>query len=79
MKRKKWILIAAIVIFAAAWLALAASIALGLDVRIRTGAVIAAAIASEGLIWCAAGVLGLSIFEARQRIWRALARPFSRR
>lgn len=77
MTHRKSTLIVAIVICAAAWLALAASIILGLDVRVRVTAVIVAAFASEALIWCTAAVVGLSAFEARRKIWRM--RPFSQR
>ncbi|GAB4119338.1 MAG: hypothetical protein Tsb0027_13600 [Wenzhouxiangellaceae bacterium] len=36
--------------------------------------VTATAVATEGLFWLAAAVLGVTVFQARHRIWRWLTR-----
>ena len=55
-----------------AWIALAVGLALGVDRGTRLVLVTAAAVATEGLVWLSASLLGLRVFEARQRLWQAL-------
>ena len=55
-----------------AWIALAVGLALGVDRGTRLVLVTAAAVATEGLVWLSAFLLGLRVFEARQRLWQAL-------
>lgn len=57
---------------AAAWVAL--GIGLYMDVSRQTRIVLAvvAALATEALFWSVAATLGLSVFEARRRIWRRI-------
>jgi len=55
-----------------AWVFLGATFIFELDRPWRIGAVIVAAIATEGFMWTAAGMLGWKVFESRNAIWRRL-------
>lgn len=56
----------------AAWVAL--GVGLWLDVSRQTRIILAvvAALATEALFWSVAATLGLSVLEARKRIWRRI-------
>lgn len=67
----RWIALGGVVCLLA-WIALAVGLALGVDRGTRLVLVTAAAVATEGLVWLSAFLLGLRVFEARQRLWQAL-------
>lgn len=54
------------------WIGLAASLPLELDRSWRLGFAIVAAVATEATFWMCAAALGVSVFEARKRIWRKI-------
>ena len=69
----KWILPAvAVVVCAAAWAGMLLGFYLKVDLKTHTMLVTAAALASEAVIWTFAAALGLTVFEARRRIWARL-------
>jgi hypothetical protein len=76
MKLKHMIGLAGLAVFLAAWAAVGAGFLLRVDPVTWTVLVVIAAFASEALIWCLAAMLGLTVFEARRRIWRWMTRPF---
>lgn len=78
MKLKHLIDLTGAVVFLAAWAAVGVGYVLHVEVTTWTALVVVAAFASEALIWCLAAMLGLSVFEARRRIWRWLTGPFGR-
>jgi len=57
---------------AASWIALGLAWALDWPTQIFVGAVIAAALTTEGLIWIGAIVLGWTAFANRARLWKRL-------
>lgn len=67
---------AGLAICIASWIALGIGFALRVDITVWTILVTAAAIATELMFWCVALMLGLTVFEARRKIWRAVTRPF---
>ncbi len=81
-KWKKIVLGAVAAVVALAWVALAVALVLGVQ-TVGKAAWIAvvtfAAVATEVGIWITAAVLGLSIFQARKRIWQWMTGPFRRR
>lgn len=56
----------------AAWVALGAALWLDMDRGARLTLVVVAALATEALFWSVAAALGVTVFEARKRIWRRL-------
>lgn len=75
--RLKWLIgVVAALLFLGSWGAVIAIPLLGLDRQSWVIAVTAAAFATEGLFWAGAAILGVSVFEARRRIWRGLRRLF---
>lgn len=75
----KWIVPAvAGVAFVAGWAAVGAGVLMGVDRGAGIALVTAAALATEALFWAGAFALGVSVFEARRRIWRVVSRPFRR-
>jgi len=70
---RRWVLVGGAAICAICWVALGIGIAT--DVSKGTLFVLAmlAAVATEGLFWVAAAVLGVTTFQARRRIWRWLS------
>ncbi|MEH6663486.1 MAG: hypothetical protein V7678_01435 [Brevundimonas sp.] len=56
----------------AAWLALGAGLYLDVSRETRLILVVVAAVATEALFWSIAATLGLSVLEARKRIWRKI-------
>ncbi|WP_394001255.1 hypothetical protein ACF3M1_12910 [Luteimonas sp. WGS1318] len=73
----RWIALGGVVCLLA-WIALAAGLMLGVDRTTRLVLVTVAAVATEGLVWLSAFLLGLRVFEARQRLWQALRSRFVR-
>lgn len=55
-----------------AWISLGVGLYLGVERPTRFVLAIVAALATEGLFWTAAAALGVSVLEARKRIWRRL-------
>lgn len=60
-----------------AWLAVGIGLAVGVDRTTRLVLVTCAALATEGLVWLSAALLGLRVFEARRALWQALKRRLS--
>ena len=56
----------------AAWISLGVGLYVGVDKGIRIALAVAAAVTTEGLFWTVAALLGVSVVEARKRIWRTL-------
>ena len=56
----------------AAWVALGVGLYLDVSRQTRLILVVAAAVATEALFWSIAATLGLSVLEARKRIWRRI-------
>lgn len=73
----RWIALGGVVCLLA-WIAVAAGLALGVDRTTRIVLVTVAAVATEGLVWLSALLLGLRVFEARQRLWQTLRSRFVR-
>lgn len=74
-QRRKWMWIKlAGVACLMSWVALVAGI--GLDVDTGTMLILAtvAAVATEGTIWLAALLLGVSAYQARRRLWEKIRR-----
>ena len=71
---RRWLLVGGGLICLACWIALGVGIAM--DVSRATLLVLATltAVATEGLFWLAAAVLGVTVFQARRRIWSWLSR-----
>jgi hypothetical protein len=76
MKLKHIVGIVGLTAFLAAWIAVAVAYAIHVDKTTWVTLVVIAAFASEGLFWCVAFMLGVSIVEARIRIWAWLKTPF---
>ncbi len=70
MRWKKLLLGGFALVVIAAWAATAVVFLLEFPQGVRYGALFIAAIATEGIFWAAAIVLGVSVVESRQRIWR---------
>ena len=56
----------------AAWIALGVGLYLDVSRQTRLILVVVAAVATEALFWSVAAALGLSVLEARKRIWRKI-------
>ena len=71
---RRWLLIGGGLVCLASWIALGLGIAM--EVSRGTLFVLAtlAAVATEGLFWLAAAILGVTVFQARRRIWNWLSR-----
>lgn len=71
---KRWLLLVGGVLCLISWVAL--GLGLFMDAPRNTLLLLAtfAALATEGLFWVAAAVLGITVFQARQRIWGWLSR-----
>lgn len=70
-RRLLWTLAAVVAAIAACgWIGLGLTLALDAGRQARLIAAVAAAVATEGAFWLAAAALGVSVFEARKRIWR---------
>jgi hypothetical protein len=76
MKLKHVVGGAGVALCTASWIALGAGFVIGVDIKVWTILVTIAAIATELMFWGLAVMLGLTVFEARRKIWRSLTRPF---
>lgn len=56
----------------AAWIALGAGLYMDVSRQTRIILAVVAAVATEALFWSIAATLGLSVLEARKRIWRKI-------
>ncbi|MFN4295267.1 MAG: hypothetical protein ACK4FB_00360 [Brevundimonas sp.] len=56
----------------AAWIALGVGLYMDVSRQTRIILAVVAAVATEALFWSVAATLGLSVFEARKRIWRKI-------
>lgn len=70
--RRWWLIAIAASVCVLSWIALAVGLVLGVGFTPRLVLATAAALSSEALVWIVAGVLGLRLLEARQRIWQRL-------
>jgi len=71
---RRWILIGGGAICLGCWIALGLGIAMEVSKGTLFVLAMLAAVATEGLFWVAAAVLGVTVFQARRRIWGWLAR-----
>ena len=74
---KKLALSAVALALVLAWAAVAIGAALGVSKTAWVVLVTVAAFATEGAFWGVAAVLGISVIQARGRIWAWLRRPFT--
>lgn len=72
MSFKKIIAIVAVLACISAWTAFGVGVFLDVGTTMKTVLLTIAALATEALIWAMALVLGLTVFEARRKIWRFL-------
>ena len=56
----------------AAWIALGVGVYMDVSRQTRIILAVVAAVATEALFWSIAAALGLSVLEARKRIWRKI-------
>lgn len=61
---------------AMSWAALATGIALKADTATMLVLASLAAVTTEGTVWLAALLLGVSVYQARRQLWRRLRRRF---
>lgn len=52
------------------WAGFGIALSLDVDRGLRLGLAVAAAVATEALFWTVAALLGVSVVEARKRLWR---------
>jgi hypothetical protein len=72
-KRRKWMWIKlAGTACLLSWLALAVGIGLEVDTGAMLVLAILVAVTTEGTIWLAALLLGVSVYQARRRLWQNL-------
>ena len=76
--KRKLILAIGASVFLLAWLAVGIGFVIKVDFTTWFALVTVAALATEGLFWLITAVCGLTMFEARKSIWRAV-REFSER
>ncbi|WP_058836116.1 hypothetical protein [Luteimonas abyssi] len=74
----RWIALGGVVCLLA-WIALGIGLVAGADRTTRLVLVTVAAVATEGLVWLTAALLGLRVFEARRKLWHALRARVQRR
>ena len=74
IRARRWLLVGGAVLCLTCWIALGLGIAM--EVSRGTLFVLAtlAAVATESLFWLAAAVLGVTVFQARRKIWNWLSR-----
>ena len=78
MTWKKLALYAVAIALILAWGGLFAGFVIGVSKTVWLVLVTAAAIATEVSFWVVAAILGISVVQARGRIWAWLRRPFAR-
>ncbi|WP_292226931.1 hypothetical protein [Brevundimonas sp.] len=62
-----------------AWISLGIGLHLDVDRGARITLAIVAAVSTEALFWTVAALLGVSVVEARKRIWRWISSRFTGR
>lgn len=75
---KKFALYAVAAVLVLAWAGVAVGFAIGVAKTTWVVLLTVAALATEATFWVVAAVLGVSVLQARGRIWAWLRRPFSR-
>jgi hypothetical protein len=76
----KWVIVSTIAsICAASWLAVGIGLVVRFSLPIFTGIVTAAAISTEALFWAVAGALGVTVIQARHRLWARIVKPWGKR
>jgi hypothetical protein len=78
MTWRKLALYAVALVLILAWGGLLAGFLIGVSKTVWLVLVTAAAIATEVSFWVVAAILGISVLQARGRIWTWLRRPFGR-
>ncbi|MBU1187981.1 MAG: hypothetical protein KKC01_03020 [Gammaproteobacteria bacterium] len=73
-KTKHWLLIGGGIVCLLCWLALGIGWVMDTTRNTLIVLVTATAVATEGLFWLAAAVLGVTVFQARRKIWRWMTR-----
>ena len=75
----KWIIVSIIAsICAASWLAVCVGLVVRFPLPIFTGVVTVAAISTEALFWTVAGALGVTVIQARHRLWARIVKSLRR-
>ena len=75
----RWILLAAVgIICLASWAAVCVGFFVRFTLRVWTGIVTTAAVSTEILFWSLAAALGVSVIQARHRLWAWLLSPLHR-
>lgn len=74
-RKLRWIAVAAVVCVLS-WLALGAGIVLEVDTGTMLVLASIAAVATEGTVWLAALVLGVSAYQVRRQLWESVRRRF---
>ncbi|MFO1186274.1 MAG: hypothetical protein U1E87_01725 [Alphaproteobacteria bacterium] len=69
---KRMLATVGVALFVAAWGAVGVGYLTHVKIETWTALVFAAAIATEVLFWSLAAILGVTVFEARRKIWRFL-------
>lgn len=75
MNWKKSLLTVLWSLVAVAWLAVVAVYFTDPSKAVWIGVVASAAVLSEVAVWSTAGILGLTVFESRKRIWARISAP----
>ena len=78
MTWRRLALYAVALVLVLAWGGLLAGFVIGVSKTAWLVLVTAAAVATEVSFWVVAAILGISVVQARGRIWAWLRRPFSR-
>lgn len=71
---RKWLLVGGGLTCLACWIALGLGIVMEVSRGILLVLATLAALTTEGLFWLAAAVLGMTVIQARRRIWARLSR-----
>jgi len=71
---RRGVLVGGAAICLGCWIALGIGIAMEVSKGTLFVLAMLAAVATEGLFWLAAAVLGVTVFQARRRIWNVLTR-----
>ncbi|HUD41542.1 MAG TPA: hypothetical protein VMR06_06020 [Dokdonella sp.] len=75
-RAQRWIVLAGTACVLS-WIALITGLLMQVDTGIRIALATAAAVTTEGTFWLAALLLGVSVYQARQRLWATLKRRFA--
>jgi hypothetical protein len=73
----KWIVVSAVgSLCLTAWVAMGVGLFVRFNIRIWTLIVTAAAVSTELFFWVLAATLGVTVFQARRRLWANIAKQF---